>query len=123
MVPNSDSPQIPYHINFLLLHLQSDKTHEQPWERTAKTLYEDGISRFQRGELETLQEATNLFWTTMIDFFDLFEEYNLVIKTSKTFIGYPSVALLGQKVDSLGLSTAEEKLAANGIDHVMMHLK
>ena len=40
------------------------------------------------------------------------EKYNLAIKPTKTFLAYPSVALLGQKVDSLGLSTAEEKLAA-----------
>ena len=34
------------------------------------------------------------------------------IKPSKAFLGYPSVRLLGQHVDSLGLATADEKLQA-----------
>ena len=30
----------------------------------------------------------------------------------KTFLGYPSIKLLGQRVDALGLATAEEKIKA-----------
>ncbi len=37
---------------------------------------------------------------------------NISIKPEKAFLGYPTVRLLGQKVDSLGLSTSEEKLKA-----------
>ncbi len=44
--------------------------------------------------------------------FSLFVEKGISVKPSKSYIGYPSVTLLGQRVDSLGLSTAEEKLAA-----------
>lgn len=44
--------------------------------------------------------------------FGVLKENNISIKPSKAFVGYPSVKLLGQKVDSLGLATAEEKLAA-----------
>ena len=42
----------------------------------------------------------------------MFEQVGLSIKPSKAFIGYPSVRLLGQRVDSLGLATPEEKLEA-----------
>ena len=44
--------------------------------------------------------------------FGILEDYNICLSPHKSFIGYPSVALLGQRVDALGLATAEEKLAA-----------
>ena len=44
--------------------------------------------------------------------FGLFAKHNISINPRKAFIGYPSVSLLGQKVNSLGLSTSEEKLKA-----------
>jgi hypothetical protein len=34
------------------------------------------------------------------------------LKARKTYLGYPSIPLLGQKVDSLGLTTVEDKLKA-----------
>ena len=37
---------------------------------------------------------------------------NIKLSPKKSFIGYPSIQLLGQRVDVFGLSTAEEKLAA-----------
>lgn len=37
---------------------------------------------------------------------------NIKLSPKKLFMGYPSIKLLGQRVDALGLSTAEEKLAA-----------
>jgi len=37
---------------------------------------------------------------------------NLTLTPAKTFVGYPSINLLGQKVDAFGLTTSEEKLAA-----------
>jgi hypothetical protein len=46
------------------------------------------------------------------EIFSLFKRMNIAIKPSKTFLGYPTIALLGQKVDSLGLTTAEDKLSA-----------
>ena len=36
----------------------------------------------------------------------------MYISPKKAFLGYPSVNLLGQRVNSLGLSTAEDKLSA-----------
>ena len=44
--------------------------------------------------------------------FEVLKQNNISIKPTKAFIGYPSVSLLGQKVDSLGLATADEKLRA-----------
>lgn len=44
--------------------------------------------------------------------FDIFLKYNISIKLSKSFLNYPNVRLLGQKVSSLGLTTSEEKLRA-----------
>ena len=44
--------------------------------------------------------------------FGLFAKYNIAINPKKAFIDYPSVKLLGQKVNSLDLSTDEEKLRA-----------
>ena len=37
---------------------------------------------------------------------------NIAIQPIKAFIRYPSVKLLGQKIDSLGLATTKEKLKA-----------
>lgn len=37
---------------------------------------------------------------------------NIHLSPKKSFLGYPSVQLLSQKVDALGLATASEKLAA-----------
>ena len=44
--------------------------------------------------------------------FSVLRDNNISIKSTKAFIGYPSVSLLGQKVDSLGLAIAVEKLRA-----------
>ena len=44
--------------------------------------------------------------------FELFVISGISVNPSKAFLGYPSVQLLGQKVDSLGLWTAEDKLKA-----------
>ena len=44
--------------------------------------------------------------------FELFVEHNISISPTKTFLGYPNVNLLGRRVDSFGLATAEDKLEA-----------
>ena len=44
--------------------------------------------------------------------FDIFLEYNISIKPTKSFHNYPNIGLLGQQVISLGLTTSEEKLWA-----------
>ena len=45
-------------------------------------------------------------------FFDIFLKYNISIKPTKSFLNYPNVGLLCQQVNSLGLTTSEEKLRA-----------
>lgn len=44
--------------------------------------------------------------------FEIFLYYNISIKPTKSYLNYPDVALLGQRVNSLGLTTSEEKLKA-----------
>ena len=44
--------------------------------------------------------------------FQLFKDFNIAINPKKTYLGYPSVTLLGQKVNSFGLTTSDEKLRA-----------
>lgn len=44
--------------------------------------------------------------------FDIFLQYNISIKPTKSYLNYPDVGLLGQRVNSLGLTTSEEKLKA-----------
>ena len=48
--------------------------------------------------------------------FDIFLKYNISIKPTKSFLNYPDVRLLGQLVNSLGLTISEEKLRA--IKHI-----
>ena len=44
--------------------------------------------------------------------FGALSDMNIHLAPAKAFLGYPSVQLLGQHVDALGLATAEDKLAA-----------
>ena len=44
--------------------------------------------------------------------FTLFLRAGIALKPSKSFVGYPNMQLLGQRVDSFGLSTPQERLAA-----------
>ena len=44
--------------------------------------------------------------------FDIFLHYNISIKPTKSYLNYPNVGLLGQQVNSLDLTTSEEKLRA-----------
>ncbi len=44
--------------------------------------------------------------------FALFQGLGISLEPTKSYLGYPSVTLLGQRVDGLGLSTAEEKIRA-----------
>lgn len=44
--------------------------------------------------------------------FEIFLHYNISIKPTKSFLNYPDVRLLGQRVNSLRLTTSDEKLKA-----------
>lgn len=50
--------------------------------------------------------------TNLQAIFDLCIQYNISIKLIKVFFNYSSVNLLGQHVNSLGLTTVKDKLAA-----------
>ena len=45
-------------------------------------------------------------------FFDIFFKYNISIKSTKSFLNYPNIGLLGQQVNFLGFTTSEKKLRA-----------
>lgn len=42
----------------------------------------------------------------------LFDKLNLTMSPTKSWIGYPSVYLLGHRVDAFGMSTSEDRMAA-----------
>lgn len=44
--------------------------------------------------------------------FNIFLHYNILIQSTISYLNYPNAALLKQRVNSLGLSTSEEKLKA-----------
>lgn len=66
---------------------------EYPWARA----YIDDVVVHPRPLDERVQHLRTLF--------QLFSSIGISIKLTKAFIGYPSIRLLGQHVDSLGLST------------------
>ena len=66
--------------------------------------YVDDIVIFSRTLEEHLAHLRQVF--------TLFRQVGVVLKPSKSFVGYPNVQLLGQRVDSFGLSTPHERLAA-----------
>ena len=44
--------------------------------------------------------------------FELFKKYNIAISPEKAFLGYPNIKLLSRRVNSIGLLTTKEILAA-----------
>ena len=44
--------------------------------------------------------------------FEIFLRYNISIKPTKSFLKYPDIGLFGQRVNSLRLTTSDEKLNA-----------
>src|SRR5438477_8984526 len=83
---------VQHQINILL--------HKYPW---AKAYIDDVVIASKMLE-EHIQHLRTLF--------QLFSKMNISINPSKAFIGYLSIRILGQHVDSLGLSTDAEKLEA-----------
>ena len=45
-------------------------------------------------------------------FFNIFLRYNISIQPTKLYLNYPNVALLGQRVNFLGLTISDKKLKA-----------
>lgn len=44
--------------------------------------------------------------------FDTLERYNICLDPKKARIGFPNLTVLGKEIDSLGMTTKEEKLEA-----------
>ena len=55
---------------------------------------------------QTLKKHTNNFQ----HIFNLFDKMNIALKLSKSYVGYPTVALLKQKVDNFGFNSSVDKL-------------
>ncbi len=55
--------------------------------------------------------VTDLFQKFCV-FFKIFFAYNISIKPTKTYLNYPDVGLLGQRVYYLGLTIFDDKLRA-----------
>ena len=66
--------------------------------------YVDDIVVFSR----TLEEHVS----HLRQVFQLLDSYGIRLSPKKSYLGYPTVALLGQKVDAFGLTIAADKLAA-----------
>ena len=81
---------------------QTDKLL-RPYKEFARA-YVDDIIVYNR----TLEEHLNHLATI----FQLFRDKRVSLAPTKSYLGYPSVILLGQRVDSLGMSTSAEKIAA-----------
>ena len=77
--------------------------------------YVDDMITFSKTLSEHLEHLRKLF--------TLFRQRRVCLNPKKSFLGYPSVTLLGQRVDSLGLSTSEEKLAAIASLHFPISLR
>jgi len=74
----------------------------------------DGL-QFSKAYIDDIVIASRTFedhMTHLRQTFARLVEYNIAIKGKTCFIGYPSATVLGRRVDSFGLSTTEEKLAA-----------
>ena len=75
----------------------------RPFKEFAKG-YVDDIVIFSKTLREHLSHLRQVF--------TLFKRVGVALKPPKSFMGYPNVQLLGQRVDSFGLSTPHERLAA-----------
>ncbi len=73
-------------------------------QRKHARAYVDDIVIFSR----TLQEHEQ----HLQEVFQVLSDKNICLAPEKSFIGYPSVQLLGQRVNALGLATTDDKLRA-----------
>ena len=72
--------------------------------QTFSRAYMDNIVIFSNSFEEHLEHLHMVFQTLA--------QYNICLAPEKSFLRYPSVALLGQCVDAFGLATSSDKLAA-----------
>ena len=55
--------------------------------------------------------------------FEIFVAYNISIKLTKTFLNYLNIGLLGQEVNTLGLSTAKKKFNAIRLPQYLLTMR
>lgn len=79
----------------------------------------DSLLREFRTFCNTYVDDTVIFSATLEDHlchlhavFGRFQQLGITLKPTKAFIGFPSVTLLGQQVDGMGLSTDKGRIAA-----------
>lgn len=79
----------------------------------------DSLLREFRALCRTYVDDTVIFSATLEDHlrhphavFGRFQQLGITLKPAKAFIGFPSVTLLGQQVDEMGLSTDKDRIAA-----------
>ena len=75
----------------------------RPFKEFAKAFVDD-IIIFSRTLSDHINHLTRVF--------NLFRVRRVSLSPTKSYIGYPSVTLLGQRVDGLGMSTSKEKIQA-----------
>ena len=72
----------------------------RPFKTFAKT-YVDNVVIFN--------QSMNKHTSHLEHVFNLFDKMNIVLKFSKSYIGYPKVVLLNKKIDNFGLSISADK--------------
>ena len=79
----------------------------------------DTMLRLHRNYTKRYIDDVVVFSITLEDYpkyleeiFQLFNRLNIALKSTKSYLAYLLITLLGQQVDALGLSTTEEKIAA-----------
>ena len=75
----------------------------RPYRHFARC-YIDDIVIFSKSAEEHFEHLRTIF--------RLFARLKITLEPKKSYLGYPSVTLLGQKVDGFGLTTTEERVAA-----------
>lgn len=86
------------------LYVQRQTDHIFREIRERSRAYVDDIITFSEDLSRHLNDLRKLF--------TICQNRRVTLSPDKSFLGYPNVMLLGQRVDSLGLSTAEEKIKA-----------
>ena len=80
-----------------------------------KLLRDTGCNRFAKAYMDDIfffGDDLQNFCNNINTLFTALDSRNLTVAGSKVFLGFPSLTLLGQHVNGLGLSTADDKIAA-----------
>ena len=67
-------------------------------------IYIDDMIIFSKTFTEHLEHLETIF--------SLFDHFNFTLSPSKSFLGFPTITILGQRVDGFGVSTGQDKIDA-----------